>query len=109
MGSNMTIAVCQSHRARARWRDVLDMASNGTDVVIYRYDKPVAAVITYADFVALRDELEDLRAARRAATIYEEWKRDPSSARPYADLEQREQDKDAVFIALCEIARQWIR
>jgi len=28
---------------------------------------------------------------------------------PYAELEQREQDKDAVFIALCEIARQWIR
>ncbi len=27
---------------------------------------------------------------------------------PFADLEQREQDKDAVFIALCEIARQWI-
>lgn len=27
---------------------------------------------------------------------------------PYADLEQLEQDKDAVFVALCEIARQWI-
>lgn len=28
---------------------------------------------------------------------------------PFAELEQREQDKDAVFIALCEIARLWIR
>lgn len=27
---------------------------------------------------------------------------------PYADLGQLEQDKDAVFVALCEIARQWI-
>lgn len=27
---------------------------------------------------------------------------------PYAELEQREQDKDAVFVALCEIARQWV-
>ena len=27
---------------------------------------------------------------------------------PYADLGQLEKDKDAVFIALCEIARQWI-
>ena len=27
---------------------------------------------------------------------------------PYADLGQLEQDKDGVFIALCEIARQWI-
>jgi hypothetical protein len=28
---------------------------------------------------------------------------------PFAELEQREQDKDAVFIALCEIARLWVR
>lgn len=27
---------------------------------------------------------------------------------PYGDLQQQEQDKDAVFVALCEIARQWI-
>jgi hypothetical protein len=27
---------------------------------------------------------------------------------PYADLGQLERDKDAVFIALCEIARQWV-
>lgn len=26
----------------------------------------------------------------------------------YADLGQLEQDKDAVFVGLCEIARQWI-
>ncbi len=28
---------------------------------------------------------------------------------PFSELNQLEQDKDAVFIALCEIARQWIR
>ena len=27
---------------------------------------------------------------------------------PFANLQQQEQDKDAVFVALCEIARQWI-
>ena len=27
---------------------------------------------------------------------------------PYANLGQLERDKDAVFVALCEIARQWI-
>jgi hypothetical protein len=27
---------------------------------------------------------------------------------PYAQLNQLERDKDAVFVALCEIARQWI-
>jgi hypothetical protein len=28
---------------------------------------------------------------------------------PYAQLGQLEQDKDSVFVALCEIARLWIR
>jgi hypothetical protein len=28
---------------------------------------------------------------------------------PYSDLDQLERDKDSVFVALCEIARQWIR
>jgi hypothetical protein len=28
---------------------------------------------------------------------------------PFSELEQREQDKDAVFLALVEIARDWIR
>ena len=36
-----------------------------------------------------------------------EGKRHPDMV-PYADLGQLEQDKDAVFVALCEIARQWI-
>ena len=27
---------------------------------------------------------------------------------PYADLNPLERDKDAVFVALCEIARQWV-
>lgn len=27
---------------------------------------------------------------------------------PYAELGQLERDKDAVFISLCEIARQWV-
>jgi len=27
---------------------------------------------------------------------------------PYADLGQLERDKDAVFVALCETARQWV-
>lgn len=42
------------------------------------------------------------------------WQRDPVAKKhpdmvPFKDLEQREQDKDAVFVALCELARQWIR
>ena len=36
-----------------------------------------------------------------------EAKRHPDLV-PYADLGQLERDKDAVFVALCEIARQWV-
>jgi prevent-host-death family protein len=83
----MTVRIYESNRARANWRDVLDDAAAGsTDVIVERYGKPVVAVIAYDDYLALQDELDDLRAARRAAAIYEEWKRDPSSARPYAEL-----------------------
>lgn len=83
----MTIQKFDSNRARTQWRDVLDTVTTGTsDIVIERYGKPVAAVIAYRDFLALQDELDDLRAARRAEAVYEEWKSDPSSARPYADF-----------------------
>lgn len=83
----MTVQTYDSNRARAKWRDVLDVASAGTsDVVIERYGKPVAVVIAYDDYISVQDELDDQRAARRAAAIYEEWKRDPSVARPYAEF-----------------------
>ena len=39
---------------------------------------------------------------------YDREKRVHPDLVPYADLGQLEQDKDAVFVALCEIARQWI-
>lgn len=85
----MTVQTFDSNRARTKWRDVLDAVSTGaSDVVIERYGKPVVAVIAYDDFRALKDELDDLRAARRAGIIYEEWKRDPSSARSYAEIRE---------------------
>ncbi len=39
---------------------------------------------------------------------YSREKRTHPDLVPYADLGQLERDKDAVFVALCEIARQWI-
>lgn len=42
-----------------------------------------------------------------AATYDREGKTHPDLV-PYVELGQLEQDKDAVFVALCEIARQWI-
>ena len=39
---------------------------------------------------------------------YDREKRIHPDLVPYAELEQLERDKDSVFVALCEIARQWI-
>lgn len=80
----MTVKVLESNRARAKWREILDKAqAGGEDVIVERYGKRVAAVIAYDDFVAVQDELDDLRAGRRAGAAHEEWKRDPSRAVPY--------------------------
>lgn len=42
-----------------------------------------------------------------ADTYDREAKRHPDLV-PYAQLGQLERDKDAVFVALCEFARQWV-
>jgi len=84
----MPVKVLDSNTARTRWRDILDEAGGGdTDVVVERYGKPMVAVIAYDDFVAIQDELDDLRAARRAAEAYEAWKADPDRGRPWEEVE----------------------
>lgn len=40
--------------------------------------------------------------------VYDRGKKIHPDLVPYADLGQLERDKDAVFVALCEIARQFI-
>ena len=83
----MTIATWDSNDARIKWREMLDTAAAGvTDVVITRYGKPLVAVIDYEAFLSLQEELDDLRAVRRADAIFEEYLRDPSSARPWDDI-----------------------
>lgn len=83
----MSIATWDSNDARIKWREVVDTAATGNmDVVITRYGKPVVAVIDYEDFLALQEELDDLRAAKRADALYEEYRRDPAAVRPWADV-----------------------
>lgn len=83
----MTIATWDSNDARIRWRELIDTAAAGVaDVVITRYGKPVAAVIYYEDFLALQEELDDLRAAKRADAAFEEYLRDPSTAAPWEEV-----------------------
>jgi prevent-host-death family protein len=80
----MAYQILNSEDARTRWRDILDAAGTGQDVVIARYGKPMAAVIPIADYEALLEELEDMRAARRAQQALEAWREDRSRGRPYA-------------------------
>ncbi len=84
----MAYQVLNSEDARTRWRDILDAAGTGQDVVIARYGKLMAAVIPIADYNALIEELEDLRAARRAQVTLEAWRKDRSRGRPYTAVRE---------------------
>jgi prevent-host-death family protein len=84
----MAIETVNVREVRARLRDLLDKILSGeTDFVIERNGKPIAALIPVGDFEELQEELDDLRAARRAEAAYKEWLRDPSTARPLEDVE----------------------
>lgn len=82
----MVARVVGTKEAREHFRDLLDGAIKGQDFIIERYAKGVAVLIPFEDYEAIQEELEDIRAARRAAEAYGEWKRDTSVARPYAEI-----------------------
>jgi prevent-host-death family protein len=73
--------------ARRDWREVLDAALAGAETVIERNGKPTAVVIPWVDYEALLDELDDVRAGRRAAEVYAAWKADPSLGKPLDQVE----------------------
>ncbi len=78
----------KSGEARAKWRDLLDQVFTGkSDVVIERNGKNVAVMIPAVDYEQIRETLEDMRAVREAAASYEEWKNDPSVARPWDEVD----------------------
>ena len=72
-----------SEDVRQNWRDTLDYVYAGGDVVIQRYSKPLAALISYDDYLALAEELDDLRAGRRAAEILARAEGDPDAWEPW--------------------------
>ncbi|MGB0389031.1 MAG: type II toxin-antitoxin system prevent-host-death family antitoxin [Ardenticatenaceae bacterium] len=83
----MALKTLDSNIARKTWRNLLDSATTGeTDIVVTRYGKPLIAVISYQDYTALQEQLEELRAERRALAAYEEWQRDPSTGESWEDV-----------------------
>lgn len=69
----MTVTTIDSQEVSVKWRDLLDATAAGeTDVVITRDGKPAAVLIDYDDYITWQEELDDLRAARRAAAAVKE-------------------------------------
>jgi prevent-host-death family protein len=66
---------------------VNDVYSGGT-VLLQEADKTVAAIISYEDYLALQEELEELRDIRLAEAALEEYRRDPSSAIPWEEARE---------------------
>lgn len=75
-----------SEDVRQNWRDTLDYVYAGGDVVIQRYSKPLAVLISYQDYVAITEELEDLRAGRRADEILARAEGDADAFVPWEDI-----------------------
>ena len=62
----MMIKILDSNQARNHWREMLDTVLTGkADIVIARYNKPVATLVAYEDYLAIWEELRKRRAERR--------------------------------------------
>lgn len=62
----MTVQKMDGETVRAEWRKWMAEAGAGkTDVVVVVEGKETAAIISYNDYIALRDELIRLRADRK--------------------------------------------
>jgi hypothetical protein len=91
----MSAKVMKSEAVRVGWRDVVDDVVAGTDVLVERYNKPVVAVIPYAVYVALAEEIEDYRLGLRAQAALDKYNRDPSLGRPWEEVKAEWHAKDA--------------
>jgi PHD/YefM family antitoxin component YafN of YafNO toxin-antitoxin module len=92
----MGAKVMKSEAVRVSWRDVIDDVIAGTDVLVERYNKPVAAVIRYDVYMALQEEIEDLRIGLRAQAALDEYDRDPSLGRSWEEIKAEWHAKDSL-------------
>lgn len=84
----MTNITVKSSEARAKFRDLLDQVLAGKgDVIIERNGRSVAVLIPAIDYAEFQQQMEEFRAVREAAAAYEEWKRDPSVARDWDEVD----------------------
>ena len=79
------VQTLDSNTLRSRLSEVID-STGKTDTVITRYHKPKAVIIPYEDYIALQEQLQDLRDGREAEAVMEAIKADPSRARPFREV-----------------------
>jgi PHD/YefM family antitoxin component YafN of YafNO toxin-antitoxin module len=95
LGGIMETKIMSSDAVRSDWSEVIDNIMAGGTVLVERDDKRVAVVIPYEDFLAVREQLEDLYDLRMAEAAYDAYLRDPSGARPLKELKAEWAAKDA--------------
>lgn len=83
----MSTTTWDSQAARDNWAGLLATVAQGEQsIVITRQGKPVAALVDYAAFVVLEDELNDLRAGQRAAALLDDIRAGRRETRPWDEV-----------------------
>jgi hypothetical protein len=87
MDAGMQVKVMGAEEVRREWRTMIDGVMAGEDVVVERYARPAVAVIAYDDYVAIRQELEEMRATRRTQQLRADWQQGKIKALPWEQPE----------------------
>lgn len=83
----MTVTTLDSSEVRNKWAKLLETTAAGeADVVITRSGEPMTVMIRYEDYLAIQDELEDARLARRAAAVLADLDAGKTDARPWSEI-----------------------
>jgi hypothetical protein len=82
----MDTKVMETEAIRREWLELIETVRSGNNVVVRIDDKPEVAVIPYEDYLALQEQLEDLQDLRLAEAAFNEYRRDPSTARPFDEV-----------------------
>ncbi|MAT96816.1 MAG: hypothetical protein CL608_06705 [Anaerolineaceae bacterium] len=64
----MTTVKMSSDEARSKWREILDAAVAGNQIVIERYGKPVAVIVPHSQYVQSSGQVETVR---EETTVYQ--------------------------------------
>ena len=90
------MTILDTRSVRSQWRDVVDQVLAGSDVIVTRSGKPTVAVISYADYERIQDELADLRSGQMAAAMLAQLDAGKITASPLAEVKQRLAELDHV-------------